>query len=115
MSTSNPTPNPLVVQQLAPRGVLRAGINISNFLLVTGKTESGDPVGVAPSMAAEIARLLGVTLQLVPFANPGLLADAAGTDTWDIGLFGADPLRAQATAFSAAARIAKGIRWVSGS
>jgi polar amino acid transport system substrate-binding protein len=102
MSTSNPTPNPLVVQQLAPRGVLRAGINISNFLLVTGKTESGDPVGVAPSMAAEIARLLGVTLQLVPFANPGLLADAAGTDTWDIGLFGADPLRAQATAFSAA-------------
>ena len=25
--------------QLAPRGVLRAGINLSNFLLVTGKDE----------------------------------------------------------------------------
>lgn len=95
-------PDPLVVQQLAPKGVLRAGINMSNFLLVTGQTESGDPVGVAPSMAAEIARLLGAALQLVPFANPGLLADAAGTDTWDIGLFGADPLRSRTTAFTPA-------------
>jgi len=34
-----------VVQQLAPKGVLRAGINMSNFLLVNGKTEGGDPVG----------------------------------------------------------------------
>lgn len=93
---------PLVVQQLAPKGVLRVGINMSNFLLVTGKTEDGDPVGVAPSMATEIARLIGVPLQLVPFANPGLLADAAGTDTWDIGLFGADPLRSQTTAFTPA-------------
>ncbi len=102
MSAPSFSPNPLVVQQLAPKGVLRAGINMSNFLLVNGKTESGDPVGVAPSMAAEVARLLGVTLQLVPFANPGLLADAAGTDTWDIGLFGADPLRSKTTAFTPA-------------
>ena len=46
---------------LAPTGVLRAGINMSNFLLVTGKTDSGNPVGVSPSMAAEVARRLGVT------------------------------------------------------
>ena len=102
MSAPSFSPNPFVVQQLAPKGVLRAGINMSNFLLVNGKTESGDPVGVAPSMAAEVARLLGVTLQMVPFANPGLLADAAGTDTWDIGLFGADPLRSKTTAFTPA-------------
>ena len=79
---------------LAPAGVLRAGINMSNFLLVTGKTDSGDPVGVSPSMAAEVARRLGVALKLVPYPNPGVLADAAGTDAWDIGLIGADPLRA---------------------
>ena len=30
------TPNPAVVAELAPNGVLRAGINLSNFLLVTG-------------------------------------------------------------------------------
>src|SRR5687767_6796626 len=32
-----------VVSQLAPEGVLRAGINLSNFLLVTGKSPAGDP------------------------------------------------------------------------
>ena len=88
--------------ELAPTGVLRAGINMSNFLLVTGKTDSGDPIGVSPSMAAEVARRLGVPLKLVPYPNPGVLADAAGTDAWDIGLIGADPLRSEKTAFTAA-------------
>jgi len=88
--------------ELAPTGVLRAGINMSNFLLVTGKTESGDPVGVSPSMAGEVARRLGVALQMVPYPNPGVLADAAGTGAWDIGLIGADPLRSEKTAFTAA-------------
>ncbi len=88
--------------ELAPTGVLRAGINLSNFLLVTGKTDSGDPVGVSPSMAAEVASRLGVPLKLVPYPNPGVLSDAAGTDAWDIGLIGADPLRSEKTAFTAA-------------
>jgi polar amino acid transport system substrate-binding protein len=88
--------------ELAPTGTLRAGINMSNFLLVTGKTDSGDPVGVSPSMAAEVARRLGVPLKLVPYPNPGVLADAAGTGAWDIGLIGADPLRSEKTAFTAA-------------
>ena len=34
---------PDVVSELAPNGTLRAGVNLSNFLLVTGKTETGDP------------------------------------------------------------------------
>ena len=33
-----------IVEELAPTGVLRAAINMSNFLLVTGKTDDGDPV-----------------------------------------------------------------------
>ena len=88
--------------ELAPTGVLRAGVNMSNFLLVTGKDEAGGPVGVSPSMAAEVAKRLGVPLVKVPYSNPGLLADAAGTDAWDIGLIGADPLRSEMTAFTAA-------------
>jgi polar amino acid transport system substrate-binding protein len=88
--------------ELAPTGVLRAGINMSNFLLVTGKDDKGEPLGVSPSMAAEVARRLGVTLQKVPYPNPGVLADAAGTGAWDIGLIGADPLRSEKTAFTAA-------------
>ncbi len=66
-----------IAAELAPTGVLRAGINLSNFLLVTGKTASGDPVGVAPDMAAEIATRLGVGLKLVTYKTPGELADGS--------------------------------------
>jgi polar amino acid transport system substrate-binding protein len=88
--------------ELASTGVLRAGINVQNFLLVTGKTGAGDPAGVAPDMAAEIARRLGVPLKLVPFKSPGDLADAAEANTWDIGLIGAEPQRAEKIAFTPA-------------
>lgn len=88
--------------ELAPTGVLRAGINLSNFLLVTGRTANGDPVGVAPDMAGAIAESLGVPITLVPFKSPGELADQAGKDIWDIGLIGAEPQRAAVMTFSAA-------------
>jgi polar amino acid transport system substrate-binding protein len=91
-----------VVKELAPTGKLRAGINMSNFLLVTGKAENGDPQGVSPDMAAEVARRLGVPLQLVPFPSPGQLADAVDDDVWDIGNIGAEPQRAEKIAFTAA-------------
>jgi polar amino acid transport system substrate-binding protein len=91
-----------VITELAPTGVLRAGINMSNFLLVTGKTASGDPDGVSPDMAREIASRLGVPVKLVPFKTPGELADAAGGNVWDIGLIGAEPQRAETIAFTAA-------------
>ena len=91
-----------VVSELAPSGTLRAGVNLSNFLLVTGKTETGDPVGVSPDMARAIADRLGVEVAYVTFASPGELADAAGKDIWDIGLIAAEPARAEHIAFSPA-------------
>jgi len=94
--------SPEILQQLAPTGALRAGINLSNFLLVTGKSLAGDPEGVAPDMARAIAERLGVALELVPYKTPGELADAAGSGVWDIGLIGAEPARAEKIAFSPA-------------
>ena len=88
-------------ERLAPGGVLRAGINLSNFLLVSARSADGGPAGVSPDMAAAIAQCLDVTLQRVPYASPALLADAAGRDEWDIGLIGAEPQRAQTIAFTA--------------
>src|ERR1700741_1718369 len=93
---------PEIVADLAPTGVLRAGINLSNFLLVTGKTPAGDPVGVSPDVAGEVARRLGVPVKSVPFKSPGELADQALNDVWDIGLIGAEPQRAETIAFTAA-------------
>ena len=88
--------------ELTPTGVLRAGINMSNFLLVTGETPEGDPDGVSPDMARAVADRLGVPVNFVPFKTPGELADAAVEDVWDIGNIGAEPERAKHIAFTAA-------------
>ena len=94
--------NPEIRSELAPSGVLRAGINLANFLLVTGRGPGGEPQGVAPDMAAEIAARLGVEVAYVPFATPSELADAATDDAWDVGLIGAEPARAETISFTAA-------------
>src|SRR5215207_7332554 len=94
--------SPEIIAELAPTGVLRAGINLGNFLLVTGRSASGDPEGVSPDMARAVADRLGVPVRYVPYTRPGELADAAGTGAWDIGLIGAEPQRAERIAFTAA-------------
>jgi polar amino acid transport system substrate-binding protein len=88
--------------ELAPTGVLRAGINLSNFLLVTGRAANGNPEGVSPDMAHAIADRLGVPVQYVPFKTPGELADQVDNNVWDIGNIGAEPQRAQKIFFTAA-------------
>jgi polar amino acid transport system substrate-binding protein len=94
--------SPDILAQLAPTGVLRAGINMGNFLLVTGRSDNGDPEGVSPGMARAIADRLGVPVRYVAYPRPGELADAVGGDAWDIGLIGAEPQRAEKIAFTAA-------------
>ncbi len=60
-----------ILSEFASPGTLRAAINMGNSLLVTGSTPAGDPEGVAPDMAREIADRLGVEVSFVPFASPG--------------------------------------------
>jgi len=91
-----------IIAELAGTGALRAGINMSNGLLVTGMTAAGNPEGVAPDMAAEIANRLNVPVAYVKFDRPSKLADAAGANAWDIGLIGAEPARAEKIAFTPA-------------
>jgi polar amino acid transport system substrate-binding protein len=91
-----------IIAALAPHGELRAAINMSNFLLVTGKTATGDPDGVSPDMARAVAKALDVPLRLIPYDSPGLVADAAVLDEWDIGNIGAEPQRAETITFTAA-------------
>ena len=94
--------DPKIVADLAPHGMLRAAINMGNFLLVTGRTPNGDPDGCSPDMARAIAAILGVPVQFVPYAKPGELADDALNDKWDIGNIGAEPARAEKISFTAA-------------
>jgi polar amino acid transport system substrate-binding protein len=94
--------DPEIRRQLAASGVLRAGINLSNFLLVSSRTSAGEPAGVSPDMARAIADHLALELEYVTYPSPGKLADAARRDEWDIALIGAEPQRAEVISFTPA-------------
>ena len=89
-----------ILAGLAPHGHVRAAINMSNFLLVSGQDKDGQPDGLSPDMAREIARRLDVEIEFVPFDGPGVLADGAGHDIWDIGNIAIEPERAAIIEFS---------------
>ena len=90
----------LVKHQLAPSGILRAGINLSNFLLVSGTAADGSPQGISPDIANLVASTLGLSCELVCFDRPGKLADAVNQDIWDIGNIAFEAERAQTLDFS---------------
>jgi len=97
-----PEPSPAAVAALTPTGTLRAAINLSNFLLVTGKSDDGQPQGVSPDLAGALAERLGVDLELVKYKSPGLVADDGNSGNWDIGNIGAEPQRAEHIDFTSA-------------
>jgi polar amino acid transport system substrate-binding protein len=85
---------------LAPKGYLRAAINLSNFLLVTGTDDQGNPEGVSPDLAKALANELNIEYKLIPFKRPGELADAVIDDVWDIGNIANESERAKSITFS---------------
>ena len=62
----------MIRDEIAPGGKLRVGINHSNFLLVNPGSPHGAPQGIAPDLALELGRRLGVPVEFVSF-------DAAGS------------------------------------
>lgn len=85
--------------ELSIPGLLRVGINLGNILLVTGKSDNGDPEGVAPDIGAALAERLGVNVSFVTYSTPGEVADAAARNEWDVGLIAAEPKRAEVIDF----------------
>src|SRR5215210_4021428 len=94
--------SPAVISDLAPTGKLRVGLNMSNFLLTRTDAATGKPAGVAADLGAELGRRLGVPVELVPYPNPGVLADDAKSGAWDVAFLGAEPQRASEIDFTAA-------------
>jgi polar amino acid transport system substrate-binding protein len=95
-------PSPAVRAELAPTGKLRVGLNMSNVLLTATDAATGKPKGLAADLGMELGKRLGVPVELVPFPNPGAVADAAKTGVWDVGFIGAEPQRANEIDFTAA-------------
>ena len=89
-----------ISKKLAPTGILRVGINMSNFLLINGKDSDGLPDGVSPDIGKKLARELNVECKLVQFKKPGLLADAVNENMWDIGNIACEKERSKTIDFT---------------
>jgi polar amino acid transport system substrate-binding protein len=86
-------------KELTPKGRLRVGVNLGNFLLVSKQTAEGVG-GIVPDLAQELARRLGTTAELVLYPQAGPVADAAKAGAWDVAFIGAEPQRASEIDFT---------------
>jgi polar amino acid transport system substrate-binding protein len=103
MQTTAPSGTPVTAElrrEFAPTGVLRSGTNFGNPVIVQKDPAGGDPRGVGPELARELARRLGVPITYVVFDTAGKMADAAKQGAWDVAFLAVDPARAQDIAFS---------------
>ena len=89
-----------IIKKIAPTGVLRVGVNMSNFLLVNSKDKLGVIDGVSPGIGKKLAKELNISFEIVQFANPGLLADAVNNNEWDIGNIASEKERGKTIDFS---------------
>ena len=90
-----------LVRTFAPRGALRAAINVGNPVLARCDVPSGRVQGVSVDLAQALADRLGVALELVVFDKAAQSVGALERDDADVGFFAIDPLRGAQIAFSA--------------
>jgi polar amino acid transport system substrate-binding protein len=98
----NPQTTSAARAELAPSGKLRVGINHSNFLLVNPGSPHGAPKGIAPDLALELGKRLGVPVEFVSFDGAGKTADAIRDAAVDAGFIASEAERASVIEFSSA-------------
>lgn len=89
-----------LVAAFAPSGTLRASINLGNPILASLDPHTHQPVGVSVDLAGELAKRLGVPLQLVAVTSAGASVENVEQDKADIGFFAIDPKRGQIIEFT---------------
>jgi polar amino acid transport system substrate-binding protein len=88
-----------VVKDLAPTGKLRAAINLGNTVLAQGTPDA--PRGITVDLARELAKRLGVSLEMTTYDAAGKVFEALKGGTWDIAFLAIEPVRAAEIAFTA--------------
>jgi len=85
---------------LATSGVLRVGLNLSNFLLVGTDPATGAYRGIVIDLARELARRLGVPVEFTGYPSPGKVTEGARDGAWDVAFIAVEPARAAEISFS---------------
>ncbi|MEQ8709456.1 MAG: transporter substrate-binding domain-containing protein [Rhodospirillales bacterium] len=89
------------IAELADPSVLRVAMNMGNKLLTSGLDERGVPQGVGPDVLRSVAAALGLRSDILPFAMPGDIIDAAAAGSWDLAQMAFEPKRAELVDFTA--------------
>ena len=89
------------VDELTPTGTLRAAINFGNPILASRDSTTGEARGVSVDLSRELAKRLGVALELVPFASAGQTVEGIKAGTVDIAFVAIDPVRGADITYSA--------------
>jgi polar amino acid transport system substrate-binding protein len=90
-----------VIRELALSGKLRAGMNLGNNLF-TRTDASGQLHGVSVDLMQELAKRLGVPLEMLVYDQPGQVADDSAKGVWDIAILAIEETRAKTISFSPA-------------
>lgn len=89
------------MNEVAPTGVLRIGINLGNPVIAQRAPAGGEPLGVGAALGRAFAKQLGLRYQFRTWETAGKMADAAQRDEWDIAFLAVDPARASDIDFTA--------------
>lgn len=89
-----------IINELAPKGVLRVAINFGNIVLAQPDPVTGKPQGVSVDLAHEVAKRLGLPLEFITFDSAGKVFAAVDADVWDMAFMAIDPVRAEQLGFT---------------
>jgi polar amino acid transport system substrate-binding protein len=87
-----------VVKEIAPTGKLRAAINLGNAVLA--QKDADGPKGISVDLARELARRLGVPIELVTFEAAGKVFEGIKAGSVDLAFIAIEPVRAAEIEFS---------------
>jgi polar amino acid transport system substrate-binding protein len=90
-----------ILKAFAPTGTLRAAINQGNTVLAQKDPKTGAPCGITVDLARELARRLGLSIELITFDAAGKVFAALQRGAWDIAFLAVEPVRAAEIDFTA--------------
>lgn len=105
---------PEIVKSLAPNGRLRAAINVGNPVLVQRDPTTGAPTGVTVDLVRELARRLGVDVELVTIDGAGKSFETVKSASCDVGFLAIEPARAAEIDFTGPYVLIEGVYAVRG-
>lgn len=90
---------PAISAEIAPLGKLRVATNGGNPVLVTRTHDGKIRGGVAVDVGKYIAEKLGVSFELVPYANADAYTQSFGKGEWDVSFGPPTPVVAEKADF----------------